>query len=306
MKKRKMTILIIVLTIVSLVLVSCGPSEEDTHLLSLKVGLMPAVDSAPFLLAEKNGYFEELGLDVELQLFNNPQDRQSALQTNSIDGAMSDLVAVALNVDGGFPLKITTMTNGVFPVLSNKNAKDKTDIKAVLMEVSVTNFLTDEYLGNRFRVEKVYINDIPARLAALQNRQVDMGIFPEPLASMGELSGLSKTLIETADGECPDVMVFTEAALTKKKDAIGLFHQAYNKAVVDLEENPDLARDILMEKIPGLKPEIKDQIILPKYTNTSLPSDAYIESIILWTSDVMQKNIDVTVEDLIDREYVEQ
>ena len=30
--------------------------EDETPL--LKVGLMPAVDSAPVLLAEKNGYFE--------------------------------------------------------------------------------------------------------------------------------------------------------------------------------------------------------------------------------------------------------
>ena len=91
----------------------CSSAAADPEDLSLKVGLMPAVDAAPILLAEKNGYFEEAGLTVELQLFNNAQDRQSALQTLSIDGAITDLIALAANVDGGFDIKATTMTNGV-------------------------------------------------------------------------------------------------------------------------------------------------------------------------------------------------
>ncbi len=90
---------------------------------------MPAVDAAPLLLAEKNGYFTGLGLQVELLIFNNAQDRQSALQTQAIDGAVTDLIAVAANVDGGFDIKATAMTNGVFPVLLKEGAEAKKNIK---------------------------------------------------------------------------------------------------------------------------------------------------------------------------------
>lgn len=49
---------------------------------------MPAVDAVPFLLAEKNGYFSELGLNAELQIFSNAQDRQFSV---SLSGKNSTL-----------------------------------------------------------------------------------------------------------------------------------------------------------------------------------------------------------------------
>ncbi|MDD2427881.1 MAG: ABC transporter substrate-binding protein [Eubacteriales bacterium] len=283
----------------------CGSLENSNEGLSLKVGLMPAVDSAPVLLAEKNGYFSALGLDVELQIFNNAQDRQSALQTQNIDGAITDLIAVAANVDGGFDIKATTMTNGVFPVLMKEGAMEKEHIKVGMMEVSVTNFLIDEWLGDKYTIEKVYINDIPARLAAIRSGSLDMGLFPEPMASMGELSGLKKELYQPRAGFCPDVIVFTGKALAEKEEAIKRFHEAYNKSVDVLNENPQLGKDILMEEIPNLKPEIRDNMILPEYTKAMVPDDQYIDKIIQWTSKVMKKELKIKADDLVERKFTE-
>jgi len=310
---RKNVILILTVIAALFLAAGCGSAvtEDEDPLLEeeippLKVGLMPAVDSAPALLAEKNGYFEELGLDVELQIFNNPQDRQSALQTHNIDGTITDLVAVAVNVDGGFDIKATTTTNGVFPVLLKEGADRKKEIKVGMMEVSVTNFLIDEWLGDEYTIEKVYINDIPARLAAIGSGQLDMGLFPEPMASMGELSGLVKKNYEPEDGICPDVFVFTGKALSEKENAIKLFHEAYNRAVDEINNNPQVARDILMEKIPNLNPEIKDKMMLPEYTKASLPDNAYIDKIIQWTAEVMKKELQVSADDLTERKFTEE
>lgn len=284
----------------------CGSAGKNTEEdLSLKVGLMPAVDSAPVLLAEKQGYFKELGLEVSLQIFNNAQDRQSALQTQSIDGAITDLIAVAANVDGGFDIKATTMTDGIFPVLSKEGAQNKKNIKVGMMEISVTNFLIDEWLGDKYTIEKVYINEIPARLAAIGSGQLDMGLFPEPVASMGELSGLNKKIYQQEGDFCPDVLVFTGKALKEKQQAVKLFHEAYGKAVDTINKNQQAARDILMEKIPNLKPEVKDKMVLPKYTKVSLPDKQYIDRIIQWTAQVMKKDLKVKAEDLVERKFVQ-
>ena len=130
---------------------------------------MPAVDTAPILIAEKNGYFKDAGIDVEIEIYTNAQNRQSALQSNEIDGAMTDFIAVATNVNGGFDIKATTMTDGMFPILSNEGATEKKDIKVGVMEVSVTNYLIDKWLSEDYNVEKVFITEIPARMAALKS-----------------------------------------------------------------------------------------------------------------------------------------
>lgn len=297
--------LFILLALLMLIEAGCSTVKEtQAEDFSLEVGLMPAVDSAPILLADKKGYFKELGLNVNLEIYNNAENRQSALQTQSIDGAITDLIAVSVNVDGGFHIKATTMTNGIFPVLSKKGSENKKNIKVGMMEVSVSNFLIDEWLGDKYIIEKVFINEIPARLAAIVSGQLDMGLFPEPVASMGELNGLEKKIYEPEDGCCPEVIVFTGKALKEKGEAIRLFHEAYDKAIEDINKNPEEARDILMEKIPNLKPEVKDKMVLPKYTKVSLPDKQYIDKIIKWTSEVLKKNMKVTADDLVERKFV--
>ncbi len=280
-----------------------APAAEDTKNLSLKVGLMPAVDSAPMFLAEKEGYFKELGLDVELVVFTNGQDRQSALQTNAIDGAMTDFIAVATNVNGGFDLKATTMTSGMFPVLVKQGYEEKKDIKVAMMEVSVSNFLIDEWLGDDYNIEKVFINEIPARLEMVKNGNVDMGLFPEPVASMGALGGLEKRMYDPKDGYSPDVMAFTGKALAEKSEAIELFHQGFNKAIDEINKDDNKARDILIEKL-SLNEAIRDNIALPEYTKASLPDAAYLENIIDWVETVLNKDMQVTADELIEGKFV--
>ncbi|MFW5685028.1 MAG: hypothetical protein ACOC0O_00080 [Spirochaetota bacterium] len=58
----------------------------------LTIGLMPAVDSIPLIVADHEGYFVVEGLTVTLEVFRDQVYREAALQSNTIDGAVSDLV----------------------------------------------------------------------------------------------------------------------------------------------------------------------------------------------------------------------
>lgn len=298
--------LVATLTLIpTLMLAGCSTSSnapEET--LSLKIGVMPAVDTAPIYLAEEKGYFDELGLDLTIELFNNAGDRQTALQTHAIDGAMTDLIAVAANINGGFDLKATTLTDGVFPVLVRAGYEETPEIKVAMMEVSVSNFLIDEWLGDDYTIEKVFINDIPARLEMIKSGQVDMGLFPEPMASNGAANGdLEKRIYTPEDGICPNVMAFTDKALTEKEEAIARFHEGYNKAAQDLMENPDEARTLLIEKL-NLNPAIQDDIILPTYSLAHLPEEAYIQKIMDWSSETLNQELNLVPSNLIEGKFV--
>lgn len=298
--------LVATLTLIpTLMLAGCSTSSNSPEeTLSLKIGVMPAVDTAPIYLAEEKGYFDELGLDLTIELFNNAGDRQTALQTHAIDGAMTDLIAVATNINGGFDLKATTLTDGVFPVLVRAGYEETPEIKVAMMEVSVSNFLIDEWLGDDYTIEKVFINDIPARLEMIKSGQVDMGLFPEPMASNGAANGdLEKRIYTPEDGICPNVMAFTDKALTEKEEAIARFHEGYNKAAQDLMENPDEARTLLIEKL-NLNPAIQDDIILPTYSLAHLPEEAYIQKIMNWSSETLNQELNLVPSNLIEGKFV--
>ena len=279
-----------------------GVAQEN---MKLAIGLMPAVDTAPILLADEKGYFEDLGLEVSIDIYTNAQDRQTALQTNSIDGAMTDLVAVATNVNGGFDIKATTITDGMFPILASPDSIDKASISVGMMEVSVSNFLVDEWLGPDYEIEKVFINPIPGRLEALASGQVDMGLFPEPVATIGESKGLTKLVFEPQDGNFPDVMVFTGQSIKSKPEAIKAFHKAYNKAVLDIQEDQMLARDVLVKRIPNIKEGVKDLMLLPEYHKARMPEIEYIQKIIDWANTELKLDLTVEASNLIDGSFIE-
>ncbi len=297
MKNKFITLLLFILTILS---VSC--SKEQTQ--SLKIGLMPAVDIAPILLAEKNGYFEELGLDVDLQIYTNAQNRQTALQTNEIDGAMTDIVALITNNAEGFKLKGVLSTDGMFPLLVNPKHIDDKDIKVGMMEISVSNYLVEQYLNNEYNYKKVYINAIPTRLEAIATADIQRGLIPEPIASIGEMNGLIKVIYEGIPSESLDIMAFTDKAISEKSKSIKLFIEAYGKAVSDIQKDSSLARDVLMESLNTLPPQIRDSITLPTYNNPTLPSDKFIEELVLWTSNLVGKEYEITPDDILDRRFI--
>ena len=305
--KRTYLALVILLVLSTFIPVFSGGRTQNNQVpTQLTIGLMPAVDIAPILVARDSGFFQQAGIEVDLQIFTSAQDRQSALQAGVIDGALTDLVAVALNVASGFQIRATTSTEGMFMILGNseKLSSQPENPSIGLMEVSVTNFLADEWLGTTYRLDKVYINDIGARLEATVLGQTHMGMFPEPLATVGLGRGLDMVAQSSSQDFSPQVMAFTQEALENKEQAIRAFHRAYNQAVVAINRNPDLARDALVRSIPNLNPAIRDLITLPAYRAAYLPDSAFIQHILDWTAEVSKRNLTLTPSDLVDRRFI--
>jgi NitT/TauT family transport system substrate-binding protein len=281
-------------------------SQVKDELPALSVGLMPAVDSAPVLLAADRGYFEEEGIRAELEIYTNAQNRQSALQSGQIDGAITDLVALTTNAAGDFDIKATTMTCGMFIVLAREGSMEKERITVGTMEISVTNYLLDHWMDGRYNMDKVYINEIPLRLEAVAAGKLDMGIFPEPLASVGAAKGLQKLDFPPPGGCWPDALVFTASARERKPGAISAFHRAYDRAVEDIRADDGAAREILVERIPQLKPALRNALTLPEYRPAFLPEAEYVNAVIEWTEETLGEELGVAAGDLLDRSFPAQ
>lgn len=277
--------------------------QNSTISLALQVGVMPAVDSAPIFYADQTGIYDKIGLDITVQVYTNAMSRQSALLSGELDGAMTDVIALVNNVDNGFDIKVTTSTDGVFPFLMKEDIAGKSELQAAVMEVSVTNYLTDRILGSRYQLEKIYINEIPARMEMVGKGTLDIAIMPEPMASQGELNGLIKKLYPSDDAFSPEVMVFTGQAIREKTEAIRLFHEGYNLAVAAINADDDQAREILVETLK-LDSAIKEQIIMPVYNKARVPDAAYLAQIVAWNERVLGQKTALTYDQLVDASFV--
>lgn len=273
--------------------------------MNLKIGIMPAVDSAPILLAQEKGYFAEAGLDLKVDIYTNAVNRQTALQTNTIDGAMTDLIAFVNNVNNGFPVKITTSTDGSFPILVSKNFQEKKEVRIGLMEVSVSNFLSEQFLSSDYILNKTFIPAIPARLEMVKSGQLEMAVIPEPLASTAELQGLEKRIYKNKYDFMPEAMIFTETALKEKAPALKVFHEVYNKAVREIKQDDTEAREVLIASL-GLPAEIKDLITMPEYNLTRVPSQEYLNVVINWIEKTNDSQINIDYQKVVERKYTVQ
>lgn len=297
--------LIALLLLLLIAAAGCQDNPSKTaETLSLRVGVMPAVDSAPIFYADQKDLFAELDLVVTVEVYTNAMDRQSALISGGLDGAMTDVIALVNNVDNGFDIRITTSTDGVFPFLMKEDITAETELKTGVMEVSVTNYLTDRILGERYQLEKIYINEIPARLEMLSQGKLDVAIIPEPMASQGELNGLVKQLLPNDDAFSPEVMVFTGQAIQTKRLAIERFHQAYNQAVTAINSDDQIAREILVSTLK-LDNRVTDKIILPEYHQARVPDAAYLEQIMNWNEQVLGKKTNLSYDLLVDNSFLD-
>lgn len=238
-------------------------SQKDT--LSLSFGAMPAVDSLPVYIAEKEGYFKEEGLNLKLNSFKSPKDRDAALTSGNLDGANTDLIALSAYRQGDMDVKIVSQSIGTFSILTgNDKVTSLSDLKgkkAGYAKNQAPYYFLDEALKSKEldvgEVDFEEVPQIPIRVELTLNHKIDATVVPEPFRTIGISQGL-RELTNSQDLNIQStVFGFTNDSLTNNKEAIEAFYRAYNKAVDYVNEHDiDTYYDVLKEKI-GFTDEIK-------------------------------------------------
>ena len=288
-------LLAICLTVLVLaMLAGCGTTKQaDTkkEMQPLTIGLMPDTDSLPFIIAQEKGFFREEGIEVNIEQYKSAMDRDSALQSGNLDGAVSDMLAVAFAKSGGFDVKVTSFTDGSYKLIASKDSGIK-DVKGLASkDVSVSRntiieYVTDQILAKENMdgdsINKVIIPQIPTRLEMLQNGKLAAATLPEPMASIAVHNGCKYVTGSDELGINPGVILFTAKAADAKKAEIQAMYRAYNKAVQYLN-NTDRAEyiDLVIEK-GGFPPAAKDALKLPKYHEAALPKESDVVDCIKW------------------------
>ncbi|MBP2627961.1 MAG: ABC-type transporter, periplasmic subunit family 3 [Firmicutes bacterium] len=313
---------IIAVMCIGIIMVALGGctsnKKEDTapkvgQLQNMTIGLMPDVDSIPFIIAQEKGYFKEEGINITLKSFKSAMDRDSALQSGNLDGEISDMLAEAFAKAGGFDTVITSLTTGSYKLVVNKD-ETVTSIKELKgKDVAISKNTIIEYVTDKVMVEgglapadinKIVIPQIPTRLEMLQNGKIAAATLPEPMATIAVKNG--GRILNSSDKLSinPGVMIFTSKAVNEKEKEIQGMYRAYNKAIDYLAKEPmENYIDLLIEK-GGFPAAVKGTLILPQYKKPVAPDAKDIEAVIAWlqTRQLIQKGY--SYKELVDDRFV--
>ena len=288
-------ILLAVMALIMVAVAGCGSNQADKKEMSpLTIGLMPDTDSIPFLIAREKGYFAEEGIEVNIEQYKSAMDRDAALQSGNLDGAISDMLAAAFSKAGGFDVKVTSFTDGSYKLIAGRDENIKSVKELSGKDVSVSKntiieYVTDQILAkegmNGDSINKVIIPQIPTRLEMLQNGKLAAATLPEPMASIA-IAGGSKFVTGSDElGINPGVILFTAKASEDKKQEIQAMYRAYNKAVKYLNDTPrEEYIDLVIEKA-GFPPAAKEALKLPKYHEAALPKESDVTDCIKWLNE---------------------
>lgn len=287
-------ILLLSMLILALALAAgCGNSNDKIQkdLQPITIGLMPDTDSLPFIIAKEKGYFAEEGIEVNIQQYKSAMDRDSALQSGNLDGAVSDMLAVAFAKAGGFDVKVTSFTDGSYKLIASKDAGIN-NVKALagkdvaVSRNTIIEYVTDQILAKEGMdsesINKVIIPQIPTRLEMLQNGKLAAATLPEPMASIAVSNGCTYVTGSDELGINSGVIMFTAKTVDNKTAEIAAMYRAYNKAVDYLNNTSrDEYIDLVVEK-GGFPPAAKEALKLPEYHKAALPKESDVTDCIKW------------------------
>ncbi|GHV63003.1 hypothetical protein AGMMS49587_11600 [Spirochaetia bacterium] len=274
----------------------------------LRVGIMPDADSLPFMVARDEGFFTAEGVNVELINFQNPQERDAAIQAGRLDASISDLLAAAFLTAGGFDMKVTSLTDGRYGIVGSAklNVKTLADLRGKRVGLStntIIQYTVDAQLASAgismSEYEPVSVPRMPLRLEMIQNGQIEAVSLPEPLLTAAVAQGGALLSTTDATGIDAGILLFSKKILDSRLNDVTKFYRAYYRAAQKINAGPDAYRDYLVEKA-AFPAAVRDAYRFVTYRKPSLPDKAQIDQALAWLKTRNLLEADLKAEDLTD------
>ncbi len=270
-----------------------GPKAEAAV---IRIGVLPIVESLPFIVAQERGFFHSSGLKVEIVSFASALERDSAIQSGWVHGAIHDILGLSLLRSKDIPFAIVTnMTvptpkKDLFVLLASpgssmKGLEELRGNEIALSSHTIAEYVTDSLLGLKGlkieEVKKVEVKKIPLRFQMLMEGKVKAATLPEPLASLAIFQGAKKLGGDFGLKGTQVVLVFQESFIRAEAETMVRFGRAYLQAVRMINENPRRWRELLVEK-GRLPSPIKDVYTLNPFSDIQLPQPEEIRAVKAW------------------------
>lgn len=310
----------VVISMLAFLLAACSMVSQSEEAATLKVGMLPIMDALPFFVAQQQGYFEDEGINVEMVPVKSAQESNALLQAREIDGVLTDLQTVALFNQESPQLKIIAIARRAYPeyphfrIVAAKGfavngPEDLAGVPIGISQNTIIEYLSDRLLAeyglpaDQIAVEEV--SAIPVRFEMLMEGQLKVALLPEPLGSAALAAGGTLIVDDTQFPQySQSILAFTADTLTEQPNTTKAFLRAWNKAVADINKDPNAYRDMLIEKT-NVPPMIQGKYDVPKYPAAEITTEAEWNDVLSWMQDKGLVDEPVSYEESVDNSFLE-
>ena len=272
-------------------------AKEGSSASSLKVALLPILDTFPFHLAQAKGYFERYGANVTAMPVGSGLERDQLMQAGAIDGMLNEMATTANFNREGTRVQIILSARKAYPnyplfrILSapGSGISSAADLNSTPIGVSkntIIEYVTDRLLAANGltpdQIAKKSIPVIPERYQLLLQGQVKAATLPDPLAKSALEAGAGAVIDDAVHPQYSvSVLSFSIQALKNKADIVRGFVKAWNHAVQDINADPNAYRRLLLQKIRVPK-NIQKSYRIPPFPLREVPRAEQWADVMNW------------------------
>jgi NitT/TauT family transport system substrate-binding protein len=242
------------LTAALLAAFACPGAVRGADTVTIRIGVLNVGTDAPFLIADKKGYFQDEGLNVAFTTFASAGQMVVPLSAGQLDaGGGAPAVGIYNAFTHGIDVKVVADRAsdapgyGFDPLLVRtdliKSGRYKTpkDLKGMTIAGNQPGSVSTVALYELLKkygltwsdIKRVNL-DYPEHVAALHNAKVDASITTEPEASEAEaLGGVTRIMGDDAwyPNQQISVLIYGGAFIREHRDLARKFMRAYLRAV---------------------------------------------------------------------------
>jgi len=321
----KHTRILIVIAMVTLLIAACGPatqpSTESTAMepVSLKIAVLPIIDTLPLYVAQQQGFFEKQGLTVELVPVASAPERVQLMAAGQVDGTINETLAVMqFNKEGAQVQAVRYALRpakgyGHFFILASGQSGITTPDGLKNVEIGVSQGTVIEYVTERLlqseglssnEIKTIPVPKIPDRMSLLASGELAAGTLPDPLGALAVQSG---AVIVMDDSTHPEygfsIYSFRKAVIDAHPEAVKGFLSAIDEAVTMINADPTKYNSILSDNniVP---PPLLGTYKVPPFPADGVPTEAEWNDALSWAKDKGMLSEDVSYVASVTDEYL--
>jgi NitT/TauT family transport system substrate-binding protein len=303
--------LIILVLVLGLTLSACGSLSKPA---TLKIAVLPIIDTLPMYVAKQEGLFDKYGVNVEFVPVSSAPERDQLLAAGQADGAVNEILADMLFNKNTIQMQAVryalrpTEGHGHFFILvsAKSGITSPNGLKGV--EIGVSQGTVIEYVTDRLlqaegltsdEIKTIAVPKIPDRMALLASGELKAGVLPDPLASLAVGQG---ALIVTDDSTHPEygfsVISFRKAVIDSDTESVKGFLAAIEEATTLLNADSTKYVNVLSDQ-KLVPPPLIGKFQVPPFPTAGGPTEVEWNDTLVWAKGKGMLTADVSYADSV-------
>ena len=307
--------MILVLVLI-LLLTACGGKDEPV---TLKLAMLPIMDTLPAHVAQEQGYFADENLVVEFLPVGSAPDRDQLIKSGQADGMVNELLSTMFyNSDSPevITVRYARKATPEFPhfyVLAASGSGINTIEDLVGREIGISEGTIIEYSTDRLLqkaglsagdYKTIAVPRIPDRLALLGSGELAAANMPDPAAALAIQSGATVVIDDSSYPQYGhSVYTFRKELIDENPAAVRGFLNAIERAVNDINNDKNKWSDLLSEK-SLVPPPLIGSYSVPDFPTAGLPTEDQWNDMLKWAQEKGYLSDDLEYADSVNDSYL--